>query len=584
MFANTMDVTGNETVGGTLGVTGAATFTEIVNGFYFCPIIDNTGATDISAILQSCFNTAFTNGETLSIGKGKFLNSTAQNWTNKPGFKVQGAGTQFLLSSQNPIAGAGLTILLCNTGANCIETVGSADSEMSNFTMYLAGTGITTPSTTAILMGRDNAGGGGAANPFCFQEKYNYHNINIVDFGTPLNTTANGGRGYIGIANIGAEDGYFVGLGIHTATPLLLASTNVASLTSAYQTLATGCPAFMTVLHMDSLDLDSGTAVRPNIEASGTNSIAGTNMQFLGGNSAILFEGAQTGNWDIQGAQESTVTPGYIIRSTVNVFDSHFHIDGSGPTAFINPEANSLTFQNNDFLFNTDFAFPLITNTATGTLIKGGRATVAAATSAANTTVSGTAMFATVAHTNVTFNAASSYFLAASDGNFAIGNFLVNTIKQGDSTSSFQIVDNAGVSHFFMSNTSPYTHTFISGNGSGKVFLGTNAHITAGDTGAFTIGDGIGGTGKTIQQEASVSTGSIGATTRTEVLLTWGTTMGDTNYKVQCNVQDSTTAAGTQGLTFERLRTLSATQVGAVVNNPTAGALTGTVFCTGTHP
>jgi hypothetical protein len=79
------------------------------------------------------------------------------------------------------------------------------------------------------------------------------------------------------------------------------------------------------------------------------------------------------------------------------------------------------------------------------------------------------------------------------------------------------------------------------------------------------------------------SVSSSGATTRTEVLLTWANTFTDSNYTVSCNVEDSTTAAGTQGVTYERIRTKSATQVGLVINNPTAGALTGTVECIADH-
>lgn len=94
---------------------------------------------------------------------------------------------------------------------------------------------------------------------------------------------------------------------------------------------------------------------------------------------------------------------------------------------------------------------------------------------------------------------------------------------------------------------------------------------------------GSNGTLSTLMQHRRISTGSIAATTRTEVLLTWANTFSDANYTVTCNVEDSTTAAGTQGLTFERLRTKSATQVGLVIHNPTAGALTGTIDCIAHH-
>lgn len=99
--------------------------------------------------------------------------------------------------------------------------------------------------------------------------------------------------------------------------------------------------------------------------------------------------------------------------------------------------------------------------------------------------------------------------------------------------------------------------------------------------GAETFGQN--GTAFTLFQHKRITTGSIGGTTRTEVLLTWSNSMADTSYTAQCNVEDSTTAAGAQGLTFERIRTKSATQVGAVINNPTGGAITGTLDCSGWH-
>jgi hypothetical protein len=84
-------------------------------------------------------------------------------------------------------------------------------------------------------------------------------------------------------------------------------------------------------------------------------------------------------------------------------------------------------------------------------------------------------------------------------------------------------------------------------------------------------------------QHLRTSTGSIAGTTRTEVVVSWPSTFTDSNYTAVCSVEDSTTAAGTQGLTFERIRTKSATQVGLVINNPTGGGITGTIDCSGDH-
>jgi hypothetical protein len=231
--------------------------------------------------------------------------------------------------------------------------------------------------------------------------------VNIVDF---TNNTSAGG--YIGIYNVGAENGIYRNLGIHAGRPIVLASTNVASISSPFQTLQTGCPNSMTGVHMDSVITDSFTAVSPNIEASGTFSNWLTNHQFIGGNAGILFEGpASASNWDVTGEQENTIATSYFIRSTVGVDDSRFHVEALPATAMINPEANNLTYANNAFDFNSDNSVvPLITNTATGTTIKGGHAVVSGTTSASNTTFIGTDIFApNVTDANITPNAASIY-------------------------------------------------------------------------------------------------------------------------------------------------------------------------------
>jgi hypothetical protein len=59
--------------------------------------------------------------------------------------------------------------------------------------------------------------------------------------------------------------------------------------------------------------------------------------------------------------------------------------------------------------------------------------------------------------------------------------------------------------------------------------------------------------------------------------------MNDANYTVACSVEDPTTAAGVQGLIYERIRTKSASQVGLVINNPTGAAITGIIDCVADH-
>jgi hypothetical protein len=58
----------------------------------------------------------------------------------------------------------------------------------------------------------------------------------------------------------------------------------------------------------------------------------------------------------------------------------------------------------------------------------------------------------------------------------------IASVQQRTATGAFAILDNLGVSHFFVSGTSPYTNTFVNGNGSGVVFLGSAAKTSVADT------------------------------------------------------------------------------------------------------
>jgi hypothetical protein len=77
--------------------------------------------------------------------------------------------------------------------------------------------------------------------------------------------------------------------------------------------------------------------------------------------------------------------------------------------------------------------------------------------------------------------------------NLGAGNTLgVGNIKQVSATTAFTISDNLGISHFFISSSSPYTNTFVQGNGSGSVFLGSGVKANVADiTGTITTAGGI---------------------------------------------------------------------------------------------
>jgi hypothetical protein len=78
--------------------------------------------------------------------------------------------------------------------------------------------------------------------------------------------------------------------------------------------------------------------------------------------------------------------------------------------------------------------------------------------------------------------------------NLGAGNTLgVSSIKQVSPTTALSISDNLGISHFFVSGSSPYTNTFVQGNGTGSVFFGTaNKAFIADTTGTITTAGGVG--------------------------------------------------------------------------------------------
>lgn len=87
----------------------------------------------------------------------------------------------------------------------------------------------------------------------------------------------------------------------------------------------------------------------------------------------------------------------------------------------------------------------------------------------------------------------------AVDGTLELNILQANQLRQISATTALSIVDQLGVSHFFIAGTSPFVNTFISGNGSGVVFLGTAAKFSVGDTtgaiglylGIATVGSGM---------------------------------------------------------------------------------------------
>jgi hypothetical protein len=102
-----------------------------------------------------------------------------------------------------------------------------------------------------------------------------------------------------------------------------------------------------------------------------------------------------------------------------------------------------------------------------------------------------------------------------------------------------------------------------------------------------TLPTGNGGTGSTSLADGSnvkhkrVTTGSIAATTRADVTLTWTTAFADANYTATASVED--TSASGLGLIAERIRSKVAGSVVVQVFNQSAGPLTGTLDVVALH-
>lgn len=144
----------------------------------------------------------------------------------------------------------------------------------------------------------------------------------------------------------------------------------------------------------------------------------------------------------------------------------------------------------------------------------------------------------------------------------------VNNIKQQAGT-SFTLFDPLGVSHFFISSSSPYTNTFISGNGSGSVILGSGGKTAVDDaTGNITFSGSTSGT-ITVKATAIAGSNNLTLPAATDTLVGQNTTDTLTNKTI-------TTLGLTGGISNRNLRFNGSAQV---INGNTTDD--GTSFTTG---
>lgn len=149
--------------------------------------------------------------------------------------------------------------------------------------------------------------------------------------------------------------------------------------------------------------------------------------------------------------------------------------------------------------------------------------------------------------------------------------------NNGTATDVAGLSDNLGS---FASTTSAQLAGVLSDEtGSGGGFVrATSPTIT---TPTFSTGITGSGTGF---KHTRVGTGSISAGTRASVTVTWpGTAFADLNYTEICSVEDGTTGATAAGLVLERVNAKAVGSIAVTINNPSGGAVTGTVNCSAAH-
>lgn len=456
--------------------------------------LDITGVADSSATINTCIANAVTNSQTeVVLPCGKLRINTTINLTNRPGIIFHGCGVQANVTNP-PVGGVGITNLWCNTGGTCIETTGSKSLEIDHMIITLccaADMGGSQPNASiiGILQGRDNTGGGGAANPFCFSEQQNFHDLYITDNGGGA-TAQNGGRGQIGIYNIGAENGVYSNIQILSGTDMMFSQTNAVGTTGVYQVISTGCPASMIGESFNNMTLVGSAITLPEVEANLTNSFTWNNLQGVGGKQVFKFENlsgaAVTSDWFVTGLAELLTTS--VITTTVGLDNMHFFwlVQSAPPANIITVGANNLTLSNMQFWFGGlagASTTSLIDNVATGTLIKGSIIQIIGTTSASNTVVTSSEIIAPfTTNANITFGAGSNYKLLSSSGLIVAGQELFGSGTATAPGMSFS--QNATIGWFLDSNLSMQ----LGFNGAGPLFNGTQVGLGSAMAVTYTSG------------------------------------------------------------------------------------------------
>lgn len=396
------------------------------------------GVTDDSTALNNCLANAYANGQAVQLPSGKIKVNTSINDTNKPGLNIMGVGqhqdygTDVLTQNY----GTTQTEIMCNTGNICWDATGSGRQTMSNFHLRIVNS-YSNPSTVGALFGRDNAvsnGSSSGSGTYCFSEMNYLWKFGVYADTRPAATAV----GSVGIYNVGAEQ-MVIEAGDYIADmPVFMSATNDLGLTSAYQTILTGCAASMAAVHVQggtrfqpwtkaAFDLRGPVDFDFSADVELLNGTIGTNH-----NPCYVFNGPIASNVFLRGQCE-----GFDSALTINSTSAD-HIVAE--MAMVNPVAGMVAITAGVPVTNSRFYImqrngtpqPFI-NAATGaTTIKGSEIFMGglsgAGAGASAVTLTESSIYAPgLTDTNVnTFNAASAYQVFDDTGNSFFGALSTN--------------------------------------------------------------------------------------------------------------------------------------------------------------